>query len=346
VNTPPPSLRRPVEYGVISLADHLMDPVSGHKTSQRERLHQISHQAILAEEAGFDHFGVGEHHFGRYISPAPQLILATVAERTTRIVLGTSVSLLANVDPVRYAEQLAMLDMLTDGRAEATFARGVNDGTAKAFGINSTEELRERFEESLRLVMRLLSEDEVTWSGKFRTPIERVRIEPRPLQKAQDMLWIGGGLSPISAALSADVGLPLMLPSLFRWPTDYLEIVDHYRERCAANGVVPRIGFPAYLHVARTSQEARARWRPHLEHYHNFAMDVRGSFGRPVDFDSLLTGPAICGSPAECVERIAEINDILGLDRHVFLMDIGGLPWHQLTEAIDLLATEVMPHLW
>ncbi len=345
MNTPPPP-RRPVEYGVISLADHLMDPVSGYKTSQRERLHQISHQAILAEEAGFHHFGVGEHHFGRYISPAPQLILATVAERTTRIVLGTSVSLLANVDPVRYAEQLAMLDMLTDGRAEATFARGVNDGTARAFGINSTEELRERFEESLRLVIRLLSEDEVTWEGTFRTPIERVRIEPRPLQKAQDMLWIGGGLSPISAALSADVGLPLMLPSLFRWPTDYLEIVEHYRQLCAANGVVPRIGFPAYLHVARTSQEAKARWRPHLEHYQSFAMDIRGSFGRPTDFDALLTGPAICGSPAECVERIAEINATLGLDRHVFLMDIGGLPWHELTDAIDLLATEVMPHLW
>jgi alkanesulfonate monooxygenase SsuD/methylene tetrahydromethanopterin reductase-like flavin-dependent oxidoreductase (luciferase family) len=340
------ALRRPVEYGVISLADHLLDPVSGHKVSQRERLHQITHQAILAEQGGFDVFGIGEHHFGRYISPAPQLALATVANQTSHIVLGTSVSLLANVDPVRYAEELSLLDVLTGGRAEATFARGVSDDTARAFGINSQEELRARFEESLRLVIRLLSEDEVSWKGRYRTPLEKVRIEPRPLQRAHDMLWIGGGLSEISAALSASVGLPLMLPSLFRWPSDYLPIVEHYRMQCELQAVTSRVGFPAYLHVARTSQEARRRWRPHLEHYQTFAMDVRGSFGRPTDFDSLLGGPAICGSPAECVERIAEINAALGLDRHVFLMDIGGLPWNQLTDAIELLATEVMPELW
>ncbi len=338
-------MRRPVEYGLISLADHLIDPVGGHKTSQRERLHQITHQAILAEEGGLDLFGIGEHHFGRYISPAPQLALATVANQTSRIVLGTSVSLLANVDPVRYAEQLAVLDVLTDGRAEATFARGTSEATTKAFGINSLEELRARFEESLRLVMRLLSEDHVTWQGDFRTPLDNVRIEPRPLQRAEDMFWVGGGLSEISAGLAASVGLPFMLPSLFRWPIDYLPIVEHYRQQCAIHNVVARIGFPAYLHVAPTSQQARRRWRPHLEHYQAFAMEIRGSFGRPTDFESLLQGPAICGSPAEVLERISEINATLALDRQLFLMDIGGLPWDTLNEAIDLLATEVLPHL-
>jgi alkanesulfonate monooxygenase SsuD/methylene tetrahydromethanopterin reductase-like flavin-dependent oxidoreductase (luciferase family) len=340
-----PARSRPIEYGLISLADHLLDPVSGHKISQRERLHQITRQAIVAEAGGFDVFGIGEHHFGRYISPAPQLALATVAEQTSHIVLGTSVSLLANVDPVRYAEELALLDVLTDGRAEATFARGVSDDTARAFGINSQVVLRARFEESLRLVIRLLSEDEVSWKGEYRTPLEKVRIEPRPLQKAKDMLWIGGGLSEISAELSASVGLPFMLPSLFRWPGDYLPIVDHYRHQCALLGNPARIGFPAYLHVARTSQEARARWRPHLEHYQTFAMDVRGSYGRPTDFESLLRGPAICGSPAECAERIVEINELLGLDRQLFLMDAGGLPWDQLMETIELFATEVLPQV-
>lgn len=340
-----PGARSEVEYGLISLADHLMDPVSGRKISQRERLHQIAEQGVLAEQAGLGVFGIGEHHFGRYISPAPQLVLATLAGRTSRIVLGTSVSLLANVDPVRYAEELSVLDVITGGRAEATFARGVSDATGRAFGINSQEELRARFEESLRLVMRLLSEDRVTWSGRYRTPIENVRIEPRPLQDARSMLWVGGGLSEISAALAASAGLPYMLPSLFRWPADYRPIVDHYRQRCDANGVTPRIGFPAYLHIARTSQEARRRWRPHLEHYQAFAMEIRGSFGRPTDFDALLQGPAICGSPDEVVERIGAINELLDLDRHLFLMDIGGLPWGELTGAIELLATEVLPQL-
>lgn len=341
----PPQLRFPVEYGLISLADHLIDPVTGNRTSQRERLQQIAHQAVLAEEGGLDLFGIGEHHFGRYISPAPQLVLATVANQTSRIVLGTSVSLLANVDPVRYAEELAVLDVLTGGRAEATFAKGTSEATARAFGITSQEQLRARFEESLRLVMRLLSEDDVSWSGQYRSGIEHVRIEPRPLQRAEDMLWVGGGLSPISATLSAEVGLRFMLPSLFRWPVDYRDIVALYRQECTQRGVTPRVGIPTYVHVARTSQEARRRWRPHLEHYQAFAMEIRGSFGRPTDYDNLLAGPAVCGSPAEVAERIAEINGLLDLDRHVFLMDIGGLPWPTLTESIELLTTEVMPQL-
>lgn len=331
------------EYGLISLADHLDDPTSGRHISQRQRLCEIVDQAVLAEEAGFDVFGVGEHHFGNYILPSPELVLAAAASRTERIVLGTSVSLLANIDPVRYAEKLAVLDVLTNGRAEATFARGASERTAEAFGIHNFEELRPRFDESLRLVLRLLTEDEVTWNGEFRTGLDRVRIEPRPIQHPHPTLWVGGGLSTVSADLAAGLGLPLMLPSLFRWPIDFREIADRYRQRSISAGFEPRVGFPTYVHVARTSQEARSRWRPHLDHYRTFAMEIRGSFGRPTDYDSLLTGPAICGSPAEVAERIGEVNQALDLDRQQFLMDVGGLSWTLLRESIELLATEALP---
>lgn len=334
-----------VEYGLISLADHLPDPHTGVVISQRQRLLELTDQIVLAEELGFAVFGVGEHHFGNYILPAPELVLAHAASRTERITLGTSVTLLANIDPVRYAESLALLDTLTGGRAEATFARGASKKTAQAFGIESFDELRPRFDEYLRLVLRLLTEDTVSWNGEFRSSIHNVRIEPRPIQQPYPPIWIGGGLSNVSAELAADVGLPLMLPSLFRWPADYVEIAAYYRDRSERNGFVPRVGFPSYLHVAKTSQEAKARWRPYLEHYREFAMEVRGSFGRPTDYDSLLSGPAICGSPAEVAERIGSINDVLHLDRQQFLMDIGGLPWPILAESIELLAGSVLPQL-
>ena len=77
----------------------------------------------------------------------------------------------------------------------------------------------------------------------------------------------------------------------------------------------------------------------------NFAIDTRSSFGRPTDFASLLTGPAICGSPAEVIDRIAEVNQILGLDRHLFLMDVGSLPEATLHDAIELMGSEVLPAL-
>ncbi len=334
-----------VQYGLISLADHLADPTTGSRISQRQRLIEIVDQIVLAEHLGYDIFGVGEHHFGNYILPSPELVLAMAAGRTERITLGTSVSLLANVDPVRYAEKLAVLDVLTNGRAEAVFARGASERTAEAFGIHSFAELRPRFDESLRLVLRLLSEDEVTWNGEYRSQLDAVRVEPRPIQDPYPIMWVGGGLSNVSADLAADLGLPLMLPSLFRWPADYLPIAGHYRERCAVNGFETRVGFPSYVHVARTSQEARRRWRPHLEYYSEFAMEIRGSFGRPTDFDSLVAGPAVCGSPAEVAGRLGEINDTLSLDRHQFLIDVGGLPYPVVAEVMELLATEVLPQI-
>lgn len=239
------------DYGILSLADHLDDPVTGERRSQAERLQRVVDAAVDAEQAGFAAFGVGEHHFGGYILSAPELVLAAAAARTERISLGTLVTLLANTDPVRQAEQLATLDM------------------------------------------------------------------------------------------------PLFLPSLFRWPVDYVEIVDHYRAKREELGhhAPATVGFPSYLHVASTSQQARRRWRPYLEHYRDFALTLRSSFGRDTDFESLIAGPAICGSPAEVVERIHQIDEELGLSRHIFLLDAGGIPDGLIAEQMELLATEVLPHL-
>ena len=334
-------------YGILSLADHLPDPVSGRRESQAQRLQRVVAAAVDAEAAGFFSFGVGEHHFSDYILSAPELVLAAASSRTTTIRLGTSVTLLANTDPVRQAEQLATLDVLSEGRAEMTFARGVSEATAHAFGIADFDEVRPRFEEYLRLVLRLFTEESVDWKGHYRSPLEGIRLEPRPVQQPYPVMWIGGGLSQTSSGLAADIGLPLFLPSLFRWPSDYLEIVEFYRARYrdAGHADEPRVGFPSYLHVASTSQEARRRWRPYLERYRDFALTLRSAFGRDTDFESLLDGPAICGSPAEVIERIHEIDDLLGLDRHVFLLDAGGIPAEVISAEMDLLATEVLPAL-
>lgn len=334
-----------VEYGVISLCDHLPSISGVAGFTQGQRLHAISDLAVRAEQADFDVFGVGEHHFSDYILPSPELMLAHVAARTSRIRLSTSVTLLAKRDPVRYAEAFAVLDQLSNGRAEATFARGVSERTAQVFGIEDFDELRPIFDEHLRLVLRLLTEESVTWEGDFRSPLEAVRIEPRPRQAPSAAFWIGGGLSEVSAALAAELGLPFHLPSLFRWPSDYVEIVAFYRNEAERLAKTPRVGFPSYLHVAKTSQLAKAQWQPHLDHYVDFASASRSSFGRPTDFDSLITGPAICGSPAEVTERIAEINDTLGLDRHIFLMDAGSLPDPALHGALELMGSDVLPAL-
>jgi alkanesulfonate monooxygenase SsuD/methylene tetrahydromethanopterin reductase-like flavin-dependent oxidoreductase (luciferase family) len=334
-------------FGLLSLADHLPDPVEGKMTTQAERYRLIVESAVKAESVGFERVGLGEHHFTGHILPSPLLLLAAIAARTRTIRLGTSVTQLAALDPLRVVEDLSTLDVLSSGRAEVTFARGVTDASQAAFGIPDEATLRARFEENLRLVIRLLTEDKVTWSGRFRAPLAGVHVQPRPIQQPHPTLFVGGGLSTISCDLAADLGLPLILPSLFRYPEDYLPIVERYRARAAANGFGDRaaVGYPSYVHVARTSQEARDRWRPYLDSYARFAVSSRGSFGRPLDYEGMLAGPAICGSPAEVADRIAAINETLGLQMHYLMLDLGGLPAALLSEVLDLVGGEVLPQV-
>lgn len=334
-------------FGLLSLSDHLADAATGQHTTQAQRLNSIVELAVVAERAGFEHFGIGEHHFSGYILSSPFVVLGAIAAKTEHIRIGTSVTLLAHLDPVRVAEDLVTLDVVSNGRAEMTVARGVQLATQAAFGILDEGELRPRFEENLRLLLRLLTEEQVTWSGRFRSPLRDVRLEPRPFQKPHPRITVGGGLSTVSCDLAADLGLPFCLPSLFCFPDDYLPIVERYRtrmtERGSAHGI--SVGYPSYVHVARTSQEARARFRPYLENYARFAVEYRGCQGRQLETDAVMNEAAICGSPAEVVDRIAAVNAKLGLDLHYLMPDLGGLPPGPLHEVMDLLATEVLPQL-
>lgn len=333
-------------FGFLSLADHLPDPVSGQQRSERDRIRSIVDASILAEQVGFEHVGLGEHHFGGYIVSSPFILLGAIAANTSRIRLGTSVTLLAHLDPVRVAEDLATLDLLSNGRAEMTVARGVEVPTQLAFGIDENE-LRPRFDENLRLLLRLLTEETVTWSGRYRAPLSAVRVEPRPLQNPRPTIYLGGGTSTVSCDLAAELGLPLCLPSLFYYPEDFLGIVERYRTQFAEfhPGARSSVAYPSYVHVARSSQAARARWRPYLESYARFAAPCRGNNGRPTDYESLLQGSAVCGSPAEVVDRIGQLNAKLGLNLHYLMPDLGGLPASLVNEVLELLGSDVLPQL-
>jgi len=334
-------------YGLLNLADHLPDPLTGQSIAQADRFLRIVQTAVRAEQAGFERVGIGEHHFGHYILPSPFVVLGAIAARTRTLRLGTSVTLLAGLDPLRVAEDLVSLDALSNGRAELTVARGVEVATQAAFGIANADELRARFDENLRLLQRLLTEESVTWSGHFRPPLRDVRLEPRPVQTPHPPLWMGGGLSTISCDLAVELALPLSLPSLFCFPEDYLPILERYRGGMTANGNAEKISvaYPSYVHVARTSQEARARFRPYFENYSSAVSTCRGGKGRSLDYETQLEGAMLCGSPGEIIDKIKRIDTMLGLKHHYLMPDFGGLSARLLDESMALLESDVLPHL-
>jgi len=335
-----------MQIGLMSLGDLLAHPATGETMTEAERHRSIIDQAVLAEELGFAGVHLGEHHFSNYQLSSPPVVLAAIAERTTTLRLSTAVTLAANLDPVRIAEDYATVDVLSGGRAEAVLGRGnLFVDTYEGFG-QPVDTARERFDDNARLLQRLLTEENVTWSGEFRAPLTNVTTRPRPVDRLP--LWIGAA-SRGSAELAADLGAWLMLPTVFGKPEMFVPVAETYRDRWQATGRDPadaRVGACAHTHVAATEAQA-SQWEAHYMHYWDFVGGLLGDSGSwPLfDFDELRSGPAIVGSPPQAVDRIAEWHDILDLDRMLFMFDLGGIARPALHATIELFGTEVVPHI-
>jgi alkanesulfonate monooxygenase SsuD/methylene tetrahydromethanopterin reductase-like flavin-dependent oxidoreductase (luciferase family) len=329
------------QVGLFSLLDHLEDPAAEQGVTVSQRLREVVEQGILAEQVGFDRFGVGEHHFSKYVLPNPNLILAALATRTSRLRLFTAVTLLACREPVQLAEDIGVLDCLSQGRTEFSFARGVSWEAARVFGV-APDNVYALMADKLDRLLGLLTTGNVSPAAN----VEDIQVVPRSIQLPHPPLWVGGGIHAESCLLAVERALPLMLPSLFRYPEDYLPLVERYRAEMAAAGQTARVrvAMPSYCWVAKTSQAARQTWQPRLERYVRYASSLRESHGRPTDFEGLLRGPAICGSPAEVVDRIGALNQSMGLDHHILLMDAGGVPFEELRTALELMGSDVLPH--
>ena len=344
--------------GLLSLGDLIRDPITGEMRTPAQRHRNLIDQAVWAEAAGFDTIHFGEHHFSRYIVSSPQVLLAAAAERTTTLRLSTGVTLAANLDPVRVAEDYATIDAISNGRIEPCFGRGtLFPDVYTEFGQDEST-ASDRFAESLALILRLWSEEDVTWTGHHRVPLHHVTIHPRPTQTPRPPVWIGAGLSLESVDLAARLGCRLMLPSVFGVWEMFKPAVEHYEAAWLKYGHDPaqrRIGAISHFGVARTSQEAHARFRPRYKAYwgelskwtHESAQragrDAR-SFPRAT-YESLTSSIAICGSPAEVLERFAIARETLHLDTQLVMLDMGGMPDHDLRDSLDILATDVLPAL-
>jgi alkanesulfonate monooxygenase SsuD/methylene tetrahydromethanopterin reductase-like flavin-dependent oxidoreductase (luciferase family) len=345
-----------VKFNLMSLGDLIPDPVTGQRQTAAQRHRMLVDLAVRAEAAGFNGVSVGEHHGIEYIYSAPPVLLSAIAERTSTLRLGTAVTLLANLDAFRVAEDYATLDVLSGGRAEIVAGRGNLFGsTYKLFG-QAVEESKDRFAENAALLAELWDGKPVTWSGRFRPPVNGESLQPSPVQSRQDMLWIAGGGSPDSVDLAARLGWKLMLPSAFGNPDFFMPVVDRYLTGWADAGHrrEPEIGACWHVFLAGDSQEARSTWEPRYRAYSEWMQrllavvnaGVPSYQARPFDFGWLTTkGPAIVGSPAEVVQRIGELAEKLKVTTHLLYMDMGGMPEAEVARAVELAGSAVIPQL-
>lgn len=333
-----------MEFGVLSLGDHLATP-EGEKQTQGERLRGLVDAAVRAEELGYDLFGVGEHHFSEYIVSSPLVMLGAIAARTSRIRLTTAVTLMGILDPLRVAEDFNTVDQLSDGRMELVFGRGISTDGYSEFGVDPAQG-REILVDKMNLFRRLLASDEpVSFSGAFRPDLQGITVQPRPVQ-TDPRIWMATGMSEESVRWTAALGMPLMLPTILRPAETWADMVVLYRELMEQNGYGDRsrVGVCTHLHIAETSQQAEREWQPYLTQYVNWARGASGN-DEPVDYQGLINGPAVCGSPSKVLERLGSIDEALHPDIHISVLDIGALPAPQVTRQMELFASTVADRL-
>lgn len=336
------------EFGIYTLGDIVTDCHTGQRISPRQRLHEVIAAAKLADEAGLDVFGVGEHHRLDFVISSVPVVLAAIAQTTQRIKLTSATTVLSTVDPVRVFEDFATLDLLSDGRAEIIAGRGAFLESFPLFGYE-LEDYKQLFSENLDLLLTLNQHEVMNWEGKFRSPLHNAEIAPRPLQPKLP-LWVGIGGSAESAAKAGTLGISMAIAILNGSPEPFRQLAETYRSAGVAAGHRPedlKIAITSHGYIAKTPEQALDEYYPYYYSYRNAISPQpgqeyrvsRSDFGGFTSPDNTLA----VGSPQQIIEKILYQHELFGHHRFMTQLDIGGLPYTKVAAAIELLATEVAP---
>lgn len=333
------------EFGVDTFGDVTRDS-SGQLHSHAHVLRNVIEQAVIAEQAGLDCFGVGEHHRDDFAISAPEVMLAAIASRTSRMWLGSAVTVLSTDDPVRVFQRFSTLDAISNGRAEVILGRGSFTESYPLFGfdLNKYELL---FEEKLELFSDLAAGGPVTFEGRTRAALKDQNVFP-PVENGTLRTWVGVGGSPESVIRAARYGFPLTLAIIGGSPMRFKPYVDLYKQALDRFGHDPLpIAVHSPGHVAETDEQASNELWPHYEAMIN---RIGGERGWPpssrANFDQDIAHGALCvGSPETVANKIIATVKALGLSRFDVKYSHGTLPHDVMTNSLQLLGTRVAPRV-
>ncbi|MCS3842285.1 LLM class flavin-dependent oxidoreductase [Microbacterium sp. AK031] len=331
-----------IQFGLFTVSDVTRNPVTGETPSEGQKIKDAITIAKHAEEVGLDVFAVGEHHNPPFWSSSPSTTLAAIAAQTERIILSTSTTLITTNDPVKIAEDFAMLQHISDGRIDLMLGRGNTGPVYPWFGKDIRQGLPLAIE-NYALLRKLWDEDVVDWEGKFRTPLQGFTSTPRPLDGVAPFVWHGSIRTPEIAEQAAYYGDGFFANNIF-WPKEhYQRLIELYRQRYAHYGHgTPEqaiVGIGGQVFMRARSQDAVNEFRPYFDN-----APVYGHGPSMEDFTEMT--PLTVGSPQQVIDRYAAMRDTFGdFQRQLFLIDHAGLPLKVVLEQLDILGGEVVPAL-
>ncbi len=309
-------------------------------------------QCQLADELGFHNAWLAElHFFSRFsVMPAPLLVASAIAQSTNRIMLGTAVNLMPLHHPIRLAEEVATLDLLSQGRAIFGIGRGSIAMHYDGYGVD-IDEGRQRFQEALDLVLKCWTEDEVTYKGEF-YQADHVQVVPKPYQQPHPPIYIAANSQDTFPIVGAGGHNVLVTPMIIS-AEGVKSGLASYRQTLAEHGYDPAqvkvtVNMPAY--VAEEASQARAGFEATVNNYLGTLRDMGGASrgSRRADeltYDLIYNELAVIGSPDECIAKLRMFQEVFDNQEFMFWFNIGGMLSHQEVErSMRLFAQEVMPH--
>lgn len=335
----------PLEFGLYSLGDHLLNPHKGEKVSSEKRIQELIEASQLAEQAGINVFGVGESHQEHFTTQAHTVILGAIAQATNTIKISSSSSIISAADPVRIFEDFATLDLISHGRTEIVAGRASRTGIFDLFGLDLND-YDELYEEKLNLLLELNKTNKITWSGKFRPGLNNMEIFPRPIDNVLP-IWRAVGGPAASAIKAGRQGIPMMITTLGGPAMTFKNSIDEYRLTAKEYGfdnsaeTLP-VSTASLFYTADTTQAALREFYPHINVGMSF---IRGTgypkqqFANTPDYRDAL----MVGSPQQIIEKILYQHELYNHQRFMAQIDFGGVPFDKIMKNIELIGNEIIP---
>ena len=336
----------PLVFGLDTFGDRNGD-ADGKPVSHAQTIRNVAAEGVRAEQAGIDFFGIGEHHTDYFPMPAGDVVLAAIAARTSRIHLGSAVTVLSSDDPVRVFQRYSTLNAISDGRAEVILGRGSSIESFPLFGYDLAD-YEELFEEKAALFAELLKGEPVTWHGNTRPPLYHQDVVPH-IETGPFPVWIGVGGNPQSVIRAARLGFRLALAIIGGNPARFAAFSQLYQRALEKFGRPPLpVAVHSPGHIAPTDDQALAEFWPRWRDIISLVAAERG-FAIPTEESfTWETGPhgaLYVGSPETVAQKIATNLRALQATRFDLKYGMPGLTHEALMTNIELYGQQVIPRV-
>ncbi|MGA9212448.1 LLM class flavin-dependent oxidoreductase [Kaistella sp.] len=338
-----------MELGIGMFGDLAFDQKTRKYKDAGIKIREILGQIKLMDEVGIDVFAMGEHHRPDYAVSSPEMVLAAAASITKNIKLASGVTVLSSSEPVKVYEDFATLDLISNGRAEIFVGRGsfIESFPLYGYSLNDYEQL---FDEKLDLLLKINSEENVSWKGKLRAPMENQTVYPRAKNNGKIPIWRAVGGTPQSVLSAAKLGMPLVVAIIGGMPIQFKNLIEFYKQEYLAAGH-PESEMQIAIHSHTFVSEDQNVIDGYFENYKS-QMDRIGATRGWSPYTKMQyeggrakEGALFIGNVNEVADKIAYMKEIFGITRFIGHMDVGDPENEVMMKSIELFGEKVAPEV-